>query len=99
MKRHKTRFELIEQAKHERKFTDAVWRVNLLVTLIILHDIYDFDAERLREFVDKYSEVLEYYNNSNDYNKLIDEWDRYFNEYAGINVLKEVTRKLSDPNR
>lgn len=95
-KRHvQSKSELLAHHKHEKMFTDAVWKVNLIITLIILNDKYDFDAEALNDFVDSYWEVLEYYNNSPKYQNLIEEWNQYFWDYAGIKIIDAIKRPMS----
>ena len=56
--------ELIRKAQDYK--TRVSYRANLLCTLAILWDCFDFSEEDISEFVDKYSDLLESYNNGNE---------------------------------
>lgn len=88
MKRHLTRDELIARAKAEATAYAATGRAVKLISLVILEAEFHFNAEQLKTFVERFDDTLEYYDRSNDYNKLLDEWNEYFKETIGEDVLK-----------
>ena len=91
---HLRRNELIERAKAESMAFMASSRAVKLIALIVLHqeDTFNFDADQLRLFLDRFEEVLEYYNESKSYQSVLKEWDAYFEELLGEPILwKEKT--------
>ena len=95
MARHMSKEEVLDQIWANKKAVDRIWKGNMLISLIILHDKFDFDAADLNEFVDSYHDVLEYYNASNQYDKLLEEWNNYFWDYAGIKVIEYLTAPIT----
>ena len=91
---HRSRNELIERAKAESLAFMASSRAVKLIALIVLHqeETFDFDADQLRLFLDRFEEVLEYYNGSKSYQDMLKEWNAYFEELLGESILwKEKT--------
>lgn len=73
--------------KKQQQAIDASGKAMLLIALVILNEEFKFGPKRLNRFVDRYQDTLDYYNESNDYQALLDEWNQYFYDYAGIKVL------------
>ena len=88
MKHNMTKNDLIWRAKTEAEAFAASGRAVKLISLVILEAEFNFDSEKLRTFVERFDETLEYYNKSNDYNKLLNEWNDYFKDTIGEDVLK-----------
>lgn len=87
--KHYTPQELIRMGKHQKDALDAAAVAMKIITLVILHEEYKFGPKRLNDFVERFEDVLAYYNGSDDYQGLLKEWNEYFAEYAGIKVLPE----------
>lgn len=92
-KRHLTRDEINALAKGRSEGLDTSARAMQLVSLVVLHEAFDFDAQLLNDFVDRFQEALEYYNESNDYQKMLKEWNDYFRDYAGIDLLYKGVKR------
>ena len=86
-KRHLGKDELNALMKQSRRDRDADARATLLITLVILSEEFQFDSEALNNYVDRFWDTLDYFNNSKDYQKLLEEWNQYFWETAGIKVI------------
>lgn len=83
-----TRFELNEYKKQEKINFAAAGKANLIVSLSVLVDEFEFSPEDLNRFMDAYNDVLDYYNSeSKSYGKLLDDWNNFFYEYAGIKIM------------
>lgn len=95
MAKHLEKNALLSRLKQEKTFTDRIWKANLLITMVILNDKFDFDDKDLNEFVDSYHDVLEYYNESDRYQELLEEWNQYFWEYAGVKVIDAIKRPIT----
>lgn len=87
--KHYTREELLLLGKRQREALDTAAVAMKIITLVILREEYKWGPKRLNDFVDRFDDVLTYYNNSNDYKGLLKEWNDYFAEYAGIRILPE----------
>ena len=85
--RHLSADALLAVKKAQTQALEAAGKSMQLITLIILHEKYQFGPKRLNEFMEHFEDVLDYYNNSNDYQALLREWADYFKEYAGIQIL------------
>lgn len=85
--RHYSRDELVRMGKLQREALDVSAGAMKLVTLIVLSEKFEFDADLLNEFVDAFEDVLAYYNNSDDYQARLMEWNDYIWEIAGIRIL------------
>ncbi len=90
---HYTKDELLLLGHRQRQALDAAAGSMKIITLVILHEKYGFGPKRLNDFVEYFGDVLAYYNESNDYQKLLQEWNDYFAEYAGIHILPEKEAK------
>lgn len=88
--KHLSKNEIIARAMSEKAALSAAGKATLIISLVILHEEFSFDEEMLNDFVERYEDTLDYYNGSNDYQKLLKEWNDYFSEYAGISVLKST---------
>ena len=86
---HLNRNALIEKAKAESLAFMASGRAVKLISLIVLHqeEGFNFDADQLRLFLDRFEEVLEYYNTSKSYQDILAEWDDYFKDLLGESIL------------
>ena len=85
--KHLTKNQLLEKARIEAKALQVAGRANLLISLVILNECFEFGPEYISEFVERYEETLEFYNNSKDYQKLLTEWNDYFKDLCGVDVL------------
>ena len=63
-KHNVSKAELIRKAQDYK--TKVSYRANLLCTLAILYDCFDFTEEDISKFVEHYGELLESYNNGNE---------------------------------
>ena len=63
-KHNVSKAELIRKAQDYK--TKVSYRANLLCTLAILYDCFDFTEEDINKFVEHYGELLESYNNGNE---------------------------------
>lgn len=86
-KKHLGKNELNALMSQQRRDFDAISRAVLIVAMVILHEAFSFDSEALSDFVDRFWDTLEYFNNSKDYQKLLEEWNQFFWEEAGIKVI------------
>lgn len=86
-RRHLTKDELILKAKTEQQAFVATGRAVKMIALIVLHERYGFTAEDCKEFLERFEDVLDYYNKSKDYNELLKEWDEYFFDEIGEHIL------------
>lgn len=87
MKRHLSKQEIMFKLKTEAEAFMATGKAVKLITLVVLSDIFDFDAEALKEYLDAFERVLERYNTSDDYHALLEEWDNFFFEELGEHIL------------
>lgn len=85
--KHYTREELLMLGKRQKEALDTAAVAMKIITLVILREEYKFGPKRLNDFVERFDDVLAYYNESNDYKKLLNEWNDYFYDYAGIKIL------------
>ena len=85
--KHLDRNGVIARMKAEATAFAASGRAVKMISLIVLHEQFGFSAEQLREFLDRFEEVLDYYNESKDYQGLLHEWDDYFKELLGEAIL------------
>ena len=86
-KPHYTREELLLLGKRQREALDTAAVAMKIITLVILREEYKFGPKRLNDFMDRFQDVLDYYNGSDDYQALLMEWNDYFYDYAGIKIL------------
>ncbi len=86
-RRHLTRDEIILKAKTEQQAFVATGRAVKMIALIVLHERYGFTADDCKEFLERFEDVLDYYNKSKDYNDLLKEWDDYFFDEIGEHIL------------
>lgn len=86
-KRHLSRYELNERNKQDKYGFSVAGKAHQILTLAVLVDEFDFTPEELNRYVTAYEQVLMYYNESDDYQKQLQEWNEYFKEYAGIKII------------
>ena len=86
-KRHLNRAETLYKMKTETTAFVATGRAVKMIALIVLHERYGFTAEDCKEFLERFEDVLDYYNKSKDYQALLKEWDDYFFEEIGEHIL------------
>ena len=48
--------------RNEQKLIDATFQANMILTLTVLRDGFDFGTVRLERFIDKYQDLLDSYN-------------------------------------
>lgn len=86
-KKHLNRDETLYKMKTEATAYVASGRAVKMIALIVLHERYGFTAEDCKEFLERFEDVLDYYNKSKDYQALLKEWDEYFFEEIGEHIL------------
>lgn len=86
-RRHLTKEEILFKAKTESTAFVTTGRAVKLIALIVLHERYGFTAEDCKEFLERFEDVLDCYNKSNDYQALLKEWDDYFFDEIGEHIL------------
>ena len=86
-KKHLNRDETLYKMKTEATAYAASGRAVKMIALIVLHERYGFTAEDCKEFLERFEDVLDYYNKSKDYQALLKEWDDYFFEEIGEHIL------------
>lgn len=87
-KRHPNRNDILDRMRIEATAFMASGRSVKLIALVILSEEFKFDAEQLKIFLDRFEDTLDYYNKSEDYTKLLNEWNDYFKEIIGEDILK-----------
>lgn len=85
--KHKSRNEILAQMKTEALAYLATGRAVKMISLIVLHEQFGFDAEDLKKYLESFEDVLDYYNKSKDYQALLEEWDEYFEQEIGERIL------------
>lgn len=86
-KKHLNRDETLYKMKTEATAYVASGRAVKMIALIVLHERYGFTAEDCKEFLERFEDVLDYYNKSKNYQALLKEWDEYFFEEIGEHIL------------
>ena len=85
--KHYTKEELNRMGKMQREALDAAAGSLKIINMVILYERHGYDAEMLHGFIDDFEDVLTFFNNSDDYQKLLREWNDFFYDYAGIRIL------------
>lgn len=85
--KHRSKNEILSQMKTEAVAYMATGRAVKLISLIVLHEQFGFDAEDLKKYLESFEDVLDYYNKSKDYQALLEEWDEYFEQEIGERIL------------
>ena len=85
--KHKSKNEVLAQMKAEALAYLATGRAVKMISLIVLHEQFGFDAEDLKKYLESFEDVLDYYNKSKDYQALLEEWDEYFEQEIGERIL------------
>ena len=94
MKRqHMTAEEINRVRIAQKQALDTAAAAMKLITLVVLCDWYKWGPKRLNDFIDRFEDVLTYYNESDDYQARLKEWNDYFRDYAGIQILPEKEKK------
>ena len=86
-KKHMDRDMALFKMKTEAEAFMSTSRAVKMIALIVLHEKFHFGAKDLREFLERFEDVLDYYNKSHDYQELLHEWDDYFLEEIGERIL------------
>ena len=86
-KRHLTKDEILFKQKTEAKAFLASSRAVKMIALIVLREQFSFGADDLKKFLEGFEDVLDYYNESKDYQALLHEWDDFFEEEIGERIL------------
>ena len=87
MSRHLSKAEILFRAKTEATAFIATGRAVKLISMVILSEEFHFEPEQLKQFLVRFEDTLDYYNGSNDYKALLNEWNEYFKETIGEDVL------------
>lgn len=87
MKKHMSKDQLLFKMKTEQMAYLASGRAVKLIALIVLHEQYHFNAEQCKEFLERFEDVLDYYNKSKEYTSILEEWDEYFEQEIGERIL------------
>ena len=85
--KHLSGWELNNKNRQDKLQFDIAGKAHMLLTLAVLTDEFNWGPDELNRYVNAYQEVLSYYNDSDDYHKLLQDWNNYFYETAGIKVL------------
>ena len=91
--KHLSKTELLDKARIQARALKAAGKANQIITMVILHEAFDFDADALNDFVERYEDTLEYYNQAKDYQALLNEWNDYFKDYCGVDILSTKETK------
>lgn len=86
-KRHLSKSELLYKAKTEATAFATTGRAVKLISLVILTEEFHFTPEQQKLFLERFDDTLDFYNESNDYKKLLNEWNDYFKETIGEDIL------------
>lgn len=92
-RKHLSASELLLVHKTQSMALNAAAKSMQVITLVILREEFKWGPVRLNRFMDRFQDTLDYYNNSNDYQALLQEWAEYFAEYAGIRILPDGKEK------
>lgn len=87
-KMHPNRNDILERMRIEATAFMASGRSVKLIALVILSEEFKFDADQLKTFLERFEDTLDYYNKSDDYTNLLNEWNDYFKETIGEDILK-----------
>lgn len=87
--KHLTPMELNLLQKKQAEALTAAGKAMQIIALVILKEEFGFGPKRLGRFMDRFEDTLDYYNGSDDYQGLLQEWNEYFADYAGIRILPE----------
>ena len=91
--KHLDRNAVNAKLKAEATAFAASGRAVKLISLIVLQEEFNFDAERLKTFLERFDDVLDYYNKSKDYQALLHEWDDYFEQELGEKILWKTEQR------
>lgn len=86
-RKHMTRSDLLQKVKIEAQAYMASSRAIKLIALIILAEQYGFNNEELKLFLESFEDVLDNYNQSNSYQQLLKQWNDYFIQEIGEDIL------------
>ena len=86
-RRHLTKEEILFKAKTESKAFVASGRAVKMIAMIVLREKFQFGNDELKLFLESFEDVLDYYNNSKDYQALLKEWDDFFFDEIGEHIL------------
>ena len=80
--RYKPRYKksnLLPQKQRERLIVDSAEKANLIMTICVLADCFDFGKVRINRFVDRYKELADSFQEGNeDLQKINEElWKRF----------------------
>lgn len=68
----------MSQLAREEKLINAAWKVNMIISLMVLGDKFDFTQEQIEKFMQEYDKQLSAYNSGhvesvNDYEMVLKE--------------------------
>ena len=89
--KHLSKAEIILKARSDATALQTAAKAMQIVSMVVLHEAFNFDADQLAEYVDRFQDTLDYYNASKDYQALLKEWDDYFKDYCGVSILQKRT--------
>lgn len=68
----------------QNKLIDAAGKANLIISLMVLHDKFDFTPQRLDDFLTEYRKQLDAYNTG--YVESVEDFRTVLKEECGIDV-------------
>lgn len=87
--KHLQKSDVLAILKKETEAYYSTSRAVKLISLIVLHEKFGFTADDLKEYLERFQDVLDYYNKSKDYKALLKEWDDFFYDEIGEHILWE----------
>lgn len=91
--KHLSRDAVNAKLKAEAEAFAASGRAVKMISLIVLQEEFGFTAQQLRTYLDRFDDVLDYYNTSKDYQSLLHEWDDYFEQELGEKILWKTEQR------
>lgn len=91
--KHLNRDAVNAKLKAEATAFAASGRAVKMISLIVLQEEFGFTAQQLRTYLDRFDDVLDYYNTSKDYQALLHEWDDYFEQELGEKILWKTEQR------
>ena len=76
----------------ENMFINAAWKVNMLISLMVLHDKFGYGRQRLERFMDEYAMQLDAYNTGHI--ESVKDFEQVLKDECGIEIerVKQVAR-------
>ena len=87
MKKRLSKQDVLFKMKTEATAFMASSRTVKLISLIVLDEVFGFTNEELKEYIERFEDVLDYYNKSDNYKELLEEWDEHYGREIGQSIL------------